>query len=278
MSAAHRARGAKNVALTIAGSDPVGGAGIQADLRTFAAHGVHGLSAVTCLTVQGTRGVRAVHPVDAAIVRAQIEVVLEDVRAQAMKTGALGSAENVVVVAEIAAQRPRLPLVVDPVLVSTSGAALLPTKALEILRERLLPRATLVTPNVDELAVLLDLEAPGDLEGLREMAQRARRELGLRAVLAKGGHLRSGRDEVVDVLVDAAGFVVMSGMRVRTRCTHGTGCTLSAAITARLARGQTLRAAVIAAKRYVEESLRAATPLGPGKSPMHQLHMLRPVR
>lgn len=248
------------VALTVAGSDPAGGAGIQGDLRTFAACGVHGLSAITAIIAQGTRGVRQVWPVDAERVRAQIEVVLSDVTAHAMKTGALINAAITEAVLEVL---PELPLVVDPVLASSSGATLLDDVA--PLRDKLMPRATLITPNVHELRILLgDAGDAVDLDGLIRGAERLR-AMGARAVLAKGGHLPG---DPVDVLVDATGVTTLSGARIVTTCTRGTGCTLSAAITAHLALGARLLDAVNNARALLRAALAAGVPIGEGESPV----------
>jgi hydroxymethylpyrimidine/phosphomethylpyrimidine kinase len=255
------------VALSIAGSDPSGGAGIQGDLRTFAAFDVHGLSAITCLTVQGTRGVRAVEPIAATLVRAQIETVLSDVRADVVKTGALATAAIVDVVVEVMRGRRRLPLVVDPVMLSSSGAPLLDPRGVRRMLDALLPRATIVTPNLDELALLLGVPAPRDVESLARAGERLRERTGT-SVLAKGGHLHGAP---VDVLIDARGTKLLAGERIHTRCTHGTGCTLASAIAAGLARGDELHAAVRRAKAFVERALRAGQPIGPGKSPLGHL-------
>ena len=247
------------VALTVAGSDPAGGAGIQADLRTFAAHGVHGLSAITAIIAQGTRGVRAIWPVEALRVRQQIEVVLSDVRVHAMKTGALINAS---IVEEVIFVLPDVPLVVDPVIASSSGAMLLTD--VRPLRDRLMPRAALITPNVSELRILLgDEEDARDVEGLVRGAERLVK-LGARAVLAKGGHLPG---DPVDVLVDATGVHRLEGTRIVTTCTRGTGCTLSAAITAELANGSSLPEAVTRARAFLREAMARSVPIGEGESP-----------
>lgn len=260
------------IALSVAGSDPAGGAGIQGDLRAFAAVGVHGLSALTAIVAQGTRGVRATFPLPAAQVRAQLEAVLEDVRADAAKTGMLGTGAIVAEVVAVFAARPGLPLVVDPVIRSSSGAALLDDPGVRLLRERLLPRATLVTPNCDELAALLEEPvAPRDPDALARAAERLRAR-GVSAVLAKGGHLDGAP---VDVLVDAEGTLSLPAERIATSCTRGTGCTLSAAITAHLARGEPLRSAVIAARSLLLRALADAAPIGEGASPTDPLGLSR---
>jgi hydroxymethylpyrimidine kinase/phosphomethylpyrimidine kinase len=254
------------VVLTVAGSDPSGGAGLQGDLRTLCALGVHPLSVVTLVTVQGTRGVRAVHLLDPALVRAQLEAVLSDVPADAAKTGALGSAAIVREVAAAMEARPGLPLVVDPVACSSSGTPLLDDEGLFALRDRLLPRATLVTPNVAELRRLLDDPAEAtDADALLDAARRLRAR-GARAVLAKGGHLPGAP---VDVLIDERGEAHrFPAERVETTCDHGTGCTLSSAIASGLARGKPLLLAVREGRELVLEALRAASPIGEGRSPL----------
>jgi hydroxymethylpyrimidine/phosphomethylpyrimidine kinase len=253
------------VALTIAGSDPTGGAGIQGDLRTFAAHGVHGLSVISCVTVQGTRGVRAVHALDAALVRAQIEVVLGDVEASVIKLGALADAAIVETVAEALEARPDVPLVADTVIASTSGAPLLDAAGVRAFCARLLPRATIVTPNAHELGVLAGFSRAIDCEALLLKGAQALIALGARAVLAKGGHLPGAP---IDLLVTRERVVRLEGTRIESACTHGTGCTLASAIAANLALGRPLEEAAVRAKRYVEAAIAAARPIGPGKSPL----------
>jgi hydroxymethylpyrimidine kinase/phosphomethylpyrimidine kinase len=258
----------RRIALTVAGSDPAGGAGIQGDLRAFAARGVHGLSALTAIIAQGTRGVRAVWPVDAARVREQIEVVLDDITADAAKTGALCTAAIVAEVATAMDQRSALPLIVDPVISSSSGAPLLDEDGVRLLRDRLVPRATLITPNVSELRILLGERADArDADSLARAAERLI-ALGARAVLAKGGHLEG---EPIDILIDERGEQRFSGNRIVTECTRGTGCTLSAAITAGIARGESLSAAIIAARSLLRRAMERATPIGQGSSPLDLL-------
>ena len=258
-------RSSLKIALTIAGSDPTGGAGIQGDLRTFAALSVHGLSAITCLTAQGTRGVRDVVAVRATLLRAQLDALVADVTIDAIKTGALATAANVRVVIDLATALPAVPLVVDPVIASSSGAALLDARGVRLLIEALMPRATLITPNVDELRLLLgDRRRARDVAALVRAAERLR-ERGARAVLAKGGHLDG---EPIDVLVDASGTRVLRGRRIETTCTHGTGCTLASAIAAELAKGASLAVAARRAKTFVSRAMNAGVPIGPGTSPL----------
>lgn len=253
------------VALTVAGSDPTGGAGVQGDLRAFSAFGVHGSSVVTCITAQGTRGVRRVVPLDAKIVGAQLDALLADVRVDVVKTGALATAAIVRVVARHVAKL-RAPLVVDPVIASTSGATLLDRSATGVLVREVFPLATLVTPNIEEIALLLHRDPPSDVRALRDAAIRLREMTGARAVLAKGGHLKGAP---TDVLVDERGVEILRGRRVATRCTHGTGCLLASSIAAGIANGRSVRAAIREAKSLLEDGMRRSRPIGPGRSPIH---------
>ena len=253
--------------LTIAGSDSGGGAGIQADLKTFAAHGVYGTSAITAITAQNTREVRAVEEVSPALVAAQIDAVFDDVGADAVKIGMLSSAAIVRAVAGRLAHHRPTHVVLDPVMVAKSGAPLLQGDAIEALREELLPLATLVTPNLPETECLTGL-AIGDsprAEALLEAAQ-ALAERGP-AVLIKGGHGRG--DEVLDLLCDSAGSRRFVHPRIDSTSTHGTGCTLSSAIAARLAAGEDLREAVRGAVDYLYGAIGAAFAVGSGHGPVH---------
>lgn len=228
------------IALSIAGSDPSGGAGIQADLKTFTALGVYGTAALAGLTVQNTQGVRAATPVEPSFVRAQVEAVIDDLPVAATKLGMLSNAAVVNVVADLIEQR-RADfgvLVLDPVMVATSGDKLLLDEAIDSVRTRLLPLADVVTPNTPEAAVLLGTGPAQDVDGQTAQAL-ALREIGARAVLVKGGHL--GTEELTDVYATADGVALLSGPRINTRNTHGTGCTLSSAIAAFAAlRGDTV--------------------------------------
>jgi hydroxymethylpyrimidine/phosphomethylpyrimidine kinase len=267
------------VALTVAGSDPSGGAGIQADLKTFSALGVYGTAVLTALTAQNTRGVTGVHPVPAAFVAEQIATLLDDVPVHAAKTGMLGTAEVVHAVAAALAGRAAGPLVVDPVMVATSGDRLVDEDAVVAVREVLLPVADLVTPNVPEAAALLGVEPAGTADELPDQA-RALLGFGPGAVLLKGGHL--GGEESVDVLATADGVVTSVRPRLDTRATHGTGCALSAAVAALLARradGTADRAAdvvdwapvVEGARDYLQGALAGgeALGIGSGHGPVH---------
>jgi len=263
------------VALTIAGSDSGGGAGIQADLKTFAAFQVFGTSAITALTAQNTRGVTGVLPADAGFVRAQIEAVLADFDVGACKTGMLGTTENVRAVAELARAR-AIPLVVDPVLVATSGDALGDAGVAGAMKDVLFREATLVTPNVDEARALTGATVR-TLDDLAA-AGRALLSLGAKAVLMKGGHLQ-GRT-VTDLLVTDDDVRAFTAPRLAVSSTHGTGCTLSAAICAGLARGAPLTDAVSAAHAYVHTAIARAPALplrarddgAPSHGPLHHLH------
>jgi hydroxymethylpyrimidine/phosphomethylpyrimidine kinase len=246
------------VALTIAGSDSGGGAGVQADLKTFTALGAHGTCAITCLTAQNPRGVSAIEACSLKIVRAQIEAVFEELPPRAAKTGMLFSAA---VIREVALtwRGCSCPLVVDPVMVATSGARLLQPDAVRALTEKLFPLAALVTPNVPEAEALLEMSIRTE-EDLRGAARRLHARFGC-AALVKGGHLRGGR-ESIDILFDGETEWLLSSPRVLGVKTHGTGCTYSAAITAYLAHGKKLARAVELAKRHITgaiaNTLRAA--------------------
>ncbi len=246
--------------LTIAGSDSGGGAGIQADLMTFAAHGVHGLSALAALTAQHTRGVTAVHVPPLEFLDAQIDACFDDFRIGAVKLGMLASSDVIEAVARALERHRPAHVVVDPVMVATSGARLLQEDALQALRARLLPLASVLTPNLPEAELLLGWK----IDDLGAMAQAASalRALGAPAVLLKGGHL-AGPGEVVDILADASGEQRSAHPRLRLEA-HGTGCTLASAIAANLARGMPLREACAAAAGYVHAALRAGT--RPGRS------------
>jgi hydroxymethylpyrimidine/phosphomethylpyrimidine kinase len=261
------------IALTIAGSDTSGGAGIQADLKTFAALEVYGASVITALTAQNTLGVKAVHMVPPEFVRAQMWAVAADLDVRAIKTGMLGTSALIKAVVEGLADFDRVPVVLDPVIVAASGDPLLDKDAVETLREALIPRATLITPNLTEAAALL---GEGVAQNEPEMAAQARKLLicGAKTVLLKGGHAEGAA--AVDIFLDGEGEMRLSTQRVLTRNTHGTGCTLSAAIAAELAKGASLRVAVTMAKAYVTAAIGAADGLkiGKGRGPVHHFHGL----
>lgn len=262
-------------ALTIAGSDPSGGAGIQADLKAFSALGAYGMSVIVALTAQSTRGVTGVHAVPADFVRLQLDTVAADVRIDAVKVGMLGTAELADAVASgldaLRAANPALPIVVDPVMVATSGSRLLADDAVEAVR-RVLTRASLVTPNLPEAAVLLGEPEASDLEAMTAQALRLR-ELGPERVLVKGGH--GTGPEASDVFVDADGAVsVLTAPRVDTRNTHGTGCSLSSAIAALVPQRSTWLDAVRDAKDWLTGALQHADLLaiGSGSGPVHHFY------
>jgi hydroxymethylpyrimidine/phosphomethylpyrimidine kinase len=258
--------------LTIAGSDSGGGAGIQADLKTFSALGVYGASVITALTAQNTHGVRAVHAPDAAFVAAQLDAVFDDIRIDAVKIGMLANADIVRAVAG-ALRRHRPPRVVlDTVMLSKNGHALLAPDAVAALREELLPLAALVTPNLDEAAALVGADRPAADETEMRGHGEALRALGARAVLIKGGHL--GGEQSPDWLIDDAGAHRLGAARVAVRHTHGTGCTLSAAIAALIAQQRDWLSAVTDAKAYLVDALRESERLevGSGIGPLHHFH------
>jgi hydroxymethylpyrimidine/phosphomethylpyrimidine kinase len=244
------------VALTIAGSDPSGGAGLQADLAVLAAFGVHGTSVATALTVQDTRGVRAVAPVAADVVRAQLDAVLGDFDVRAAKTGMLHRAEVVIAVAERMAG---VALVVDPVAAASDGTALLDADGIDAVRRLLVPIATVVTPNLREAELLVGRPVRDAAE--MRAAARALVERGARSALVKGGHLA---DDAVDVFYDGREFRELTASRIGGGAVHGTGCALSAAITAELAAGRELTDAITEAKRFVTRAIAGATPIGRG--------------
>ncbi len=259
--------------LSIAGSDPSGGAGIQADIKTFASLGCYGMAAITALTAQNTNGVRGVHAPPAAFVAAQIDAIFEDVRVDAVKIGMLADAEIAgAVAAALERHRPRH-IVLDPVMVATSGHALLTPDAIAIIKDRLLPLSTIVTPNLPEAALLLDAPEPRDLDEMREAARQLQR-LGAAAVWSKGGHL-SG-PESNDLLWDGMTERHLTAPRIATRNTHGTGCTLSSAIAALLPR-LPLAEAVVEAKRYLHRALESAERLsvGSGHGPVDHFFSVR---
>jgi len=259
------------IALTIAGSDSSGGAGIQADLKAFAAFGVYGASVVTALTAQNTRGVTGIHLVPADFVSAQIDAVFSDLAVNAVKIGMVAQAATIdAIVAGLARWSPKH-IVLDPVMVATSGDPLLATDAVKALRTRLIPRASLITPNLPEAAALLDepvalSEAAIESQGKRLLA------LGCPAVLIKGGHGLG--TESIDYLIGGNGIIALVAPRIATRNTHGTGCSLSSAIAAGLAKGEDVETAVRNAKVWVSAAIAAADRLdvGHGNGPIHHFH------
>jgi hydroxymethylpyrimidine/phosphomethylpyrimidine kinase len=259
------------IALTIAGSDSSGGAGIQADLKSFAACGVYGASVITALTAQNTIGVRAVHPAPSDFVAAQLDAVFDDLDVRAVKIGMVADRAVIAAIARALVQRKPAHIVLDPVMVATSGDRLLAAEAVETLRRDLIPLADLITPNLPEAAALLDaaIAATEDDAVLQGQALLAR---GARAVLVKGGH--GGGAESVDILVTPHGVTRFAAPRIATENTHGTGCSLSSAIAAFLARGHDLDSAVGAAKDFVSRAIAASDRLsvGRGHGPIHHFH------
>jgi hydroxymethylpyrimidine/phosphomethylpyrimidine kinase len=252
-----------HVALTIAGSDPSGGAGIQADLKTFHQRGVYGTSVVTLLTVQNTQQVRAVEILSPELVAAQLQAVLEDIPPAAAKTGALGNYEIVRLIAE-KGRNFGFPFVVDPVMVSKHGQQLMTEEARAAMAELLIPRAYLVTPNLPEAGELARM-AVHDIATMEEAATKIA-ALGAEAVLVKGGHLES---DAIDVLYWKGKFTYYRSPRIHTPHTHGTGCTYSACITAELAKGRELSDAVETAKRYITKAIETNPGLGKGSGPVN---------
>jgi hydroxymethylpyrimidine/phosphomethylpyrimidine kinase len=261
------------IALTIAGSDSSGGAGIQADLKTFAALGVYGASVITALTAQNTKGVSGIHDVPPDFIDAQIDAVFDDLDVRAVKIGMLSQVAAIEAVAQALDRHAAQNIVLDPVMVATSGGRLLADNAVGVLRTRLIPRASVITPNLPEAAALLDCAAARD-EREMEAQARALLQFGPQAVLIKGGHGNGA--ESVDLLVDAAGVTRLAARRIATRNTHGTGCTLSSAIAAGLAKGRDLVGAARVAKTYVTDAIAGADVLrvGHGHGPLHHFHAL----
>src|SRR6266702_1595384 len=256
------------VALTIAGSDSSGGAGIQADLKTFAALGVYGASAVTALTAQNTKGVSGIHPVPAAFVSAQIDAVFADLAVGAVKIGMVAQLEVIdAIVAGLDRWTPDH-VVLDPVMVATSGDRLLAADTVEALRTKLIPRASLITPNLPEAAALLD-EPVAENEAAVERQGRQLLSMGCRTVLIKGGHGQGA--ESVDYLIDANGTIALAAPRIATKNTHGTGCSLSSAIAAGLAKGEVMETAIRNAKAWISAAIASADrfSVGHGHGPIH---------
>ena len=252
------------VALTIAGSDSSGGAGVQADLKTFAAHKVYGLSAITAVTAQNTLGVTTFQALSADLVTAQIEAVMSDIGAQAAKTGMLATAAIVEAVAAAAVDLEIPLLVVDPVMIAKSGDALVDDEAVATIKTELLRQAHVVTPNIPEAEVLSGITIKTDDD--RRAAARKIVELGAASVIVKGGHFPTA--DIVDLLYDGHRYTEFRHERIQSSATHGTGCTFAAALAARLALGDTLRDALPQAQAYVAGAIRRAPGLGHGHGPM----------
>lgn len=260
------------IVVSVAGSDPSGGAGIQADLKTFAALRTYGAAVLTALTAQNTRGVSDVLPVPGEFVAAQLREVLDDLDVRAIKTGMLGGPDVVAAVVDTVAEHPGIPVVVDPVMVATSGDRLVSDETVDAIRRRLVPIATVLTPNLPEAATLLDW-ADVPPERMSEAGAELRR-LGATAVVVKGGH--GTGPTATDVLVEADGVTTLPAPRIDTVNTHGTGCTFSSAIAAGLARGQTVAEAVGVAKEYLTAAIEAGKDqrIGHGHGPVHHFYAL----
>ena len=257
-------------ALTIAGSDSGGGAGIQADLKTFAALGVFGTSAITAITAQNTLGVTALAEVPVEVIRDQIEAVVSDIGFDAVKTGMLSSTEIVECVVEAVERLKLAPLVVDPVMIAATGAQLLRDDAVESVRERLVPWATVVTPNVPEAEVLTGVEI--DSVDDMELAGGELVAMGADAAVVKGGHFDDGTGRVNDVLVTKEGTRTFTTLRIDTTSDHGTGCTFASAVAAHLAHGLGLAPAVEMSQRYVWNAIANADPIGGGHGPLNHMY------
>jgi hydroxymethylpyrimidine/phosphomethylpyrimidine kinase len=254
------------VVLTLGGFDPSAGAGILADLKTFAAHNCYGVAAITALTIQSTRGVTAIEPLNSTWTRQCAESLLADGRVRALKIGMLGDLSSAQTALEVLESRPELPSVLDPVWRSSTGVDLTDASAFAFLRERLLPVVSVITPNLAEAAALTGLE----VENLEQMKAAAHKLMlmGARAVVVTGGHL----ERPADVFFDGAEVKTFAGDRIKPDNTHGTGCTFASAIAANLALGRQLQDAVMLAKAYVTEAIKKAYPVGPGRAPLNHLY------
>ena len=261
------------VVLSVAGFDPSAGAGIVADLKTFAAHNCYGVAAITALTVQNTQGVASVQPVEPLVLRESILSLLSDGRVKAVKIGMLWNQVTAAVLPEILDANPDLPAVLDPVVRSSNNFPLLDAAGMEFVRRQLLSRVAVVTPNLAEAAALAEMP----VDNLESMKAAARKlvELGARAVVVTGGHL----EKAVDLFFDGTKMESFAGDRIKPDNTHGTGCTFSSAVAANLALGRQLRDAVVLAKAYVVEAIRQSFPVGPGRIPLNHLYrMTQPAR
>lgn len=260
------------VVLTVAGFDPSAGAGVAADLKTFAAHNCYGVAAITALTVQNTQGVSLVRPVDPSVLKESIHSLLSDGRVKALKIGMLWNKAAADVLREILEANPDLPAVLDPVLRSSNNFDLLDSAGLDFVRKKLLSRVSVVTPNITEAAALAEM--PVDNVESMKAAARKLVEAGARAVVVTGGHM----EKCVDVFFDGTNMESFTGDRIKPDNTHGTGCTFSSAVAANLALGRQLRDAVVLAKAYVVEAIRQAFPVGPGRVPLNHLYRMTQPR
>lgn len=256
--------------LTIAGSDSGGGAGIQADIKTFSALGCFGTSAITAITVQNTKGVSAIHAVPTAIIKGQIEAVMEDIKPSAIKIGMINAPEVVITIAECLNKYPNVPVVFDPVMVATSGDRLIQDETIELLKKDLFPLATLLTPNLDEAEILagIKINTKEDMISAGKLIN----EFGAKAVLVKGGHLKGAM--VYDVLVENGKASLFDDSKIETANMHGTGCTLSSAIAAEIAKGNVLKTAIINARGYIRGALLhgADVKTGEGNGPLNHFY------
>ncbi|MGH9468831.1 MAG: bifunctional hydroxymethylpyrimidine kinase/phosphomethylpyrimidine kinase [Terriglobia bacterium] len=257
------------VILAIAGFDPSAGAGVAADLKTFAAHNCYGVAAITALTIQNSQGVSGVHPVAPAELRQSLQALFDDGRICAVKVGMLGAGANARVIKEFLSRETALPAVIDPVLRSANGRDLLDAEGVEVLRNELLSCATVITPNILEASILTG--AP--VQNVEDMKTAARKlvAMGARAAVVTGGHL----ERAVDVFYDGSSLELFAGDRAKPDNTHGTGCTFSSAIASNLALGRQLRDAIVLAKVYVTEAIRKAFAIGPGRVPLHHLYRMQ---
>ena len=255
--------------LTIAGSDSCGGAGIQADLKAFSAHGVYGMSVITAVTAQNTQGVFDVQDINPSVIAHQIEAVMDDIRVDAIKIGMVSRPETIETLAATLKKYPLPPLIIDPVMISKSGYDLLQPEAKKALIETLLPMATLITPNLPEAEVIVGYTI--DTIELMKKAARDLHKIGCTYVLVKGGHLSN---DATDVLFDGEYFHLLEAKRLISINTHGTGCTLSSAIAANLAKGLHVKEAVEEAKAYITEAIGFGFPLGKGVGPVHHFYKL----
>lgn len=255
--------------LTIAGSDSCGGAGIQADLKAFSAHGTYGMSVITAVTAQNTQGVFDVQDINSSVIAHQIEAIFDDIEVHAVKIGMVSQPQTIEIIAQTLKKYPLPPLVIDPVMISKSGYDLLQPEAKKALIEILLPMATLITPNLPEAEVIVGYKID-DLNGMKRAAIDLHK-LGCQYVLVKGGHLAN---DATDVLYDGNEFFIFEGKRFNTINTHGTGCTISSAIAANLAKGLHVKDAVGLAKAYIEKAIQHGFSIGHGVGPVHHFYEL----
>lgn len=253
--------------LTIAGSDSCGGAGIQADLKTFSAHGVFGMSVITAVTAQNSQGVFAVEDISPYIIQKQIEVIFDDISVDGIKIGMVSKIETIKIIVETLGKYKPENLVIDPVMISKSGFDLLKSEAKEALIKHLLPMSTVVTPNLPEAEVITGFEIK-TIEDM-EKASKIIHKMGPKYVLVKGGHLEG---EAVDILFDGTNFTYYKSSRINTKNTHGTGCTLSSAIASNLGKGLTINKAIKEAKNYITTAIKKSFPIGKGVGPVHHFH------